>query len=171
MSTPSPPNVFFDFTIDDKPAGRVIFRLYDDVAPMTARNFRELATGQHGFGYAGSAIHRIIPGFLIQGGDITTMDGSGGRSIYGRPFHDESFVRRHNRPGLLSMGNRGPHTNTSQFFITVAPGPHCDGKNVVFGEVVSGFDVVKEIEAHASATDILRRPEARIAVSDCGVLT
>ncbi|KAI0029599.1 allergen [Vararia minispora EC-137] len=164
------PNVFFDFAINGAPAGRVVFRLFDDTAPFTSRNFRELATGQHGFGYAGSEIHRIIPGFMIQGGDITDRDGTGGRSIYGRPFGDETFEHQHDKPGRLSMGNRGPHTNTSQFFITTAPGPHCDGQNVVFGEVVSGLDVVRHVQAYASSTDILRRPVAKIVIERCGVV-
>ncbi|KAI0320015.1 allergen [Amylostereum chailletii] len=159
----------FDFSIDGAPAGRVVFRLFDKVTPITARNFRELATGQHGFGYAGSEIHRIIPGFMIQGGDITTRDGTGGRSIYGGKFYDENFYYEHSRPGLLSMGNRGPSSNLSQFFITTAPGPHCDGQNVVFGEVVSGLDVVRHIQEYAS-DDILRRPMVRIVIERCGVV-
>ncbi|KAJ8519571.1 hypothetical protein ONZ45_g3479 [Pleurotus djamor] len=131
-------NVFFDIAINYQPAGRIVFKLYDDYVPLTAHNFRELATGQHGFGYAGSRFHRIVPGFVCQGGDFTRHDGTGGHSIWGGTFHDENFMRRHKKPGLLSMANSGPHTNGSQFFITTA----LDGKNVVFGEVVEGFDLV-----------------------------
>ncbi|KAI0051538.1 allergen [Auriscalpium vulgare] len=156
-------------TIAGQPVGRIVFRLYDDVTPATARNFRELATGQNGYGYAGSAIHRIIPEFMVQGGDITHRDGTGGRSIFGPHFPDETFSVRHDKPGLLSMANRGPGANSSQFFITTAPAPWCDGKNVVFGEVVSGLDVVTRIESYASS-DHLRRPSATILVERCGTL-
>jgi len=162
-------NVFFDISIDGKGVGRIVFRLHDDRTPLTARNFRELATGQHGFGYAGSAIHRVIPDFMVQGGDITTRDGTGGRSTFGGPFGDEDLLTPHDRPGLLSMANRGPASNSSQYFITTAAAPWCDGKNVVFGEVVDGLDVVVRIQSYASS-DILRRPSATILVERSGLL-
>ncbi|KAI0056716.1 hypothetical protein BV25DRAFT_1831922 [Artomyces pyxidatus] len=163
------PNVFFDINIDGHHAGRIVFHLFDDITPVTARNFRELATGQHNFGYAGSTIHRIIPEFMIQGGDITNRDGTGGKSIFGPTFTDENFDLRHDQPGLISMANRGPGANSSQYFITTAPAPWCDGKNVVFGEVVSGMEVVKRIQTYASG-DHLRRPSALIVVERCGTL-
>ncbi|KAH9975511.1 allergen [Lactifluus volemus] len=144
----------FDISIDGRSVGRVVFRLYDDVTPVTARNFRELATGQHGYGYAGSSIHRVIPDFMIQGGDITARDGTGGRSAFGVPFRDESFSVPHGKPGLLSMAN---------------PAPWCDGKNVVFGEVKEGLEVVKLVQSYASA-DILRRPSATILVERSGLV-
>ncbi|KAH9067798.1 allergen [Lactarius vividus] len=162
-------NVFFDISINGESVGRIIFRLYDDRTPLTARNFRELATGQHGFGYAGSAIHRVIPKFMIQGGDITSRDGTGGRSTFGDPFQDENLRTPHDKPGLLSMANRGPGTNTSQYFITTAAAPWCDGKNVVFGEVAEGLPIVERIQSYASS-DILRRPSATILVERSGVL-
>ncbi|KAH9072840.1 allergen [Lactarius deliciosus] len=162
-------NVFFDISINGESVGRIIFRLYDDRAPLTARNFRELATGQHGFGYAGSAIHRVIPKFMIQGGDITSRDGTGGRSTFGDSFQDENLRTPHDKPGLLSMANRGPGTNTSQYFITTAAAPWCDGKNVVFGEVVEGLAIVERIQSYASS-DILRRPSATILVERSGLL-
>ncbi|HJD84348.1 MAG TPA: peptidylprolyl isomerase, partial [Kitasatospora aureofaciens] len=96
-------NVFFDITINDEPAGRIVFKLFDDVVPKTARNFRELATGQNGFGYEGSGFHRVIPSFMLQGGDFTNHNGTGGKSIYGEKFADENFQLKHDRPGLLSM--------------------------------------------------------------------
>ncbi|KAN0130169.1 Der f Mal f 6 allergen [Lactarius tabidus] len=162
-------NVYFEISIDGKNVGRIVFRLYDDRTPLTARNFRELATGQHGYGYAGSAIHRVIPDFMIQGGDITTRDGTGGRSAFGYPFADEDLRTPHDKPGLLSMANRGPGTNSSQFFITTAASSWCDGKNVVFGEVVEGLDLVVRIQGYAS-TDILRRPSATILIERSGLL-
>ncbi|KAJ3520566.1 hypothetical protein NMY22_g12700 [Coprinellus aureogranulatus] len=160
-------NVFFDITIDDQPAGRIVFKLYDDVVPQTARNFRELATGQNGYGYAGSTFHRVIPGFMLQGGDFTRHNGTGGKSIYGERFKDENFKLKHNKPGLLSMANAGPNTNGSQFFITTVVTNWLDGKHVVFGEVIEGFDIVKKIEGHGSASGKVNKT---VAIKSSGVV-
>ncbi|KAF5313918.1 hypothetical protein D9619_013045 [Psilocybe cf. subviscida] len=155
-------NVFFDVAINSKPSGRIVFKLYDETVPKTARNFRELATGQHGFGFAESTFHRVIPNFMLQGGDFTNHNGTGGKSIYGPRFDDENFVHKHDTPGLLSMANAGPGTNGSQFFITTL-----DGKHVVFGKVVEGMDVVKVIEKAGTASG---RPSQTVTITSSGTV-
>ncbi|MCW8383828.1 peptidylprolyl isomerase [Streptomyces justiciae] len=161
--------VYFDITINDQPAGRINFNLFDDVVPKTAENFRALATGEKGFGYAGSSFHRVIPAFMLQGGDFTRGNGTGGKSIYGEKFADENFTLKHDRPGLLSMANAGPNTNGSQFFITTIVTDWLDGKHVVFGEVAdeSSMELVKKIEALGSRSGTT---SAKITIAESGQL-
>ncbi|QIY72879.1 peptidylprolyl isomerase [Streptomyces sp. RLB1-33] len=160
-------NVFFEVSADGESLGRIEFKLYDDVVPETARNFRELATGQNGFGYKGSPFHRVIPDFMLQGGDFTNENGTGGKSIFGTKFPDENFKLKHTKPGLLSMANAGPNTNGSQFFITTIVTDWLDGKHVVFGEVVEGMDVVRAVEKLGSRSGSTSK---KIVIADSGTV-
>ena len=161
--------VFFDVSIGGQNAGRIIFKLYNDVVPKTAENFRALCTGEKApnLTYKQSSFHRIIPQFMLQGGDFTNHNGTGGVSIYGAKFQDENFTRKHDKVGLLSMANAGPHTNGSQFFITTVVCPWLDGKHVVFGEVVEGMDVVKKIEAVGNQSG---KPSSKVVIENSGQL-
>ncbi len=162
------PKIAMDVSIDGESAGTIEAELFADLVPKTAENFRVLCSGDQGedMRYAGSPFHRIIPGFMIQGGDFTNGNGTGGASIYGGKFDDENFERKHTEAGLLSMANSGPNSNGSQFFITVAPTPWLDGRHVVFGKVTSGMDVVEAMEAQGSRQG---RTKTAVLMSDCRV--
>lgn len=167
------PHVFFEIKHGDEILGKVIMQLYTDITPKTAENFRSLCTGEKGEGemgkplhYKGCGFHRVIKDFMIQGGDFTQGDGTGGESIYGEKFADENFIIKHTKAGQLSMANAGPGTNGSQFFITCKDTPHLDGKHVVFGHVVDGMDIIKQIENLPCGQN--DKPEMDIIVEDCG---
>merc|ERR1719223_836942 len=167
-------NVFFDISIGGQNAGRVTIELFADT-PITSENFRALCTGEKGVGGSGKPLHfkgckyhRIIPGFMAQGGDFTRGNGTGGESIYGNKFADENFNHKHTGSGILSMANAGPGTNGSQFFLCFEAFPHLDGKHVVFGKVVDGHDVLGKMEAVGSQSGATSAP---VVIADCGQLS
>ena len=166
--------VYFDITIDNEPVGRIVFGLFGNTVPKTVKNFATLCDGSAGVGNAGKALHfqgssfhRIIPGFMAQGGDFTNGNGTGGESIYGNKFADENFTLKHTKPYLLSMANAGPNTNGSQFFLCFGATPHLDGKHTVFGQVTDGMDILDKLEAVGSGSGKTSKP---CVIKECGQL-
>jgi len=163
---------YFDIEINNEKLGRITFQLFDDEVPKTCKNFRYLCSygifNKNLPSYQNTNFHRVIKDFMIQGGDITRGDGTGGHSIYGKEFEDENFNLTHNQPGMLSMANSGPNTNNSQFFITLKKTPWLDNKHVVFGIIISGFDIIKKIESYE--TDEKDKPIQDIVITKCGLI-
>ena len=171
----SNPTVFFDVTIGGQAAGRVTIELFADTTPKTAENFRALCTGEKGTGksgkplhFKGCSFHRVISGFMAQGGDFTAGNGTGGESIYGTKFEDENFIKQHTARGDLSMANAGPNTNGSQFFLTFIPCDWLNGKHCVFGKVTDGWEVLDALESVGSQSGQTRAP---CKIADCGQLS
>jgi cyclophilin family peptidyl-prolyl cis-trans isomerase len=170
------PTVYLDISIGRRNVGRLTIELFADTTPKTAENFRALCTGERGTSSVsnkaltieGCKFHRVINGFMAQGGDFTKGDGTGGESIYGEKFRDENFIRKHDSPGMLSMANSGANTNGSQFFLTFKPTAHLDGRHVVFGQVIDGMNVLRVIES--VATDKGDRPKQDVVIDACGQL-
>ena len=165
-------NPYFDIEVGGIYQGRILFQLFDDIVPKTCKNFRFLCSNgllvKDTPSYEGSSFHRIIKNFMLQGGDFTNGDGTGGMSIYGNKFEDENFELKHNQPGLLSMANSGPNTNGSQFFITTEKTDWLDGKHVVFGLVIGGYDIVSKIEK--LEVDGNSKPKLDVVIKKCGLI-
>ncbi|KAK6099814.1 hypothetical protein MT418_001195 [Batrachochytrium dendrobatidis] len=159
--------VFMDISIGGKPVGRIVIQLALETTPLTCKNFHALCTSRLGYGYRNTPFHRIIPGFMCQGGDITKGNGTGGKSIYGPTFKDENFILKHTKAGVLSMANAGKDTNSSQFFLTTGKAEWLDGKHVVFGHVIEGLELVMKMDKIGTESG---KPKQKVMIADCGQL-
>ncbi|XP_057573537.1 peptidyl-prolyl cis-trans isomerase A-like [Hippopotamus amphibius kiboko] len=157
--------MFFNIAVHREPLARISFELFADKVPKTADNFHALSTGKKGFGYKGSFFHRIILGFMCQSGDLTRHNGTGGKFICGEKFDDKNFILKHTGPGILSMANAGPNTNSLQFFICTAKTEWLDGKHVVFGKVKEHMNIVEVMECFGSRNG---KTSKKITIADCG---
>jgi len=171
-SDPNNTHVFMDIQIGSEEPQRIEFELFNHIVPKTAENFRALCTGEKGVGpsgkplhYKGCGFHRSIKDFMLQGGDFTRGDGTGGESIYGEKFADENFNCKHLERGYLSMANAGKNTNGSQFFVLFKETPWLDGKHVVFGKVTKGLELIDKIEAIPTESD---KPTTQVVIVECG---
>nr|XP_022913383.1 peptidyl-prolyl cis-trans isomerase D-like isoform X1 [Onthophagus taurus] len=166
--------VYLDIQIGNERAGRIIIELFDQLVPKAAANFKALCTGEKGIGeygkklhYKGNTFHRVVPQFMVQGGDIINCDGTGGESIYGPSFEDENFTIMHDNKGTVGMANQGPNTNGSQFYITTVPCHHLDGLNVAIGRVKKGLGIVEEMQQLPRENEV---PLKKCMIVDCGVI-
>lgn len=178
MESPGPvgadsPHVFLDIRIGDELVGRVVFELWEHLFPSTVANFVAIvkgsARGSSGklLSYRGTRIHKVIPNFAIQGGDAVNNDGTGSDSIFGRFFPNEGPWIPHDEPGLLGMASNGPNTNGCQFYITTVPGcEHLNGQHTVFGKVIMGMGVIREVEVVSTHSDV---PDEDIVIENCGI--
>lgn len=158
--------VFMDISIDGKDAGTVVFGLFGATSPITVKNFVTLATGSEGYGYEGSVFHRVVKGFVVQGGDFVSGNGYGFKSIYGEHFDDENFNVKHYGAGWLNMANRGPNTNGCQFSVLMREAPWLDGHHTVFGKVLEGMSILRTIEN--IPTNDKEYPSSEVKITKCG---
>lgn len=178
---PSNPLVYFDITCGELSLDRVTIELFEDTVPKTVENFRSLCTGERGNArnlnfsdsmkrplfFKGIPFHRIVPGFIVQGGDILHMDGRGNESAMGYELPDESFEGKagKNLSGTIAMASKGPNRIGSQFFFNLTDSPHLDNKNLVVGQVVDGWQTIEFLSLRGSRSGT---PTTPCWIAACG---